>query len=405
MKNLFYQMFLVAIVGVVLLGCEKRKINTITGPTLPSPMKPSTPQVTPSPLVTVNLGTSSLECWPFSGNDFSGTPQDPINLLFAGQSDPRALRAALLFLDGDRTAFGFPNVFPFNCTWTDAIGGVQTGYATSSDWVGSAIQMACGPYDPLRFHLRFFDAGDWTLGGAHFEVLIPATTEHQVLSWELAEQLVVVDFLRSGLLDPDLPLMPTGPINPSPFREIPAVIYNGLPIDLRAAIGGPLDNVSDPVPIATNGQATILNLAQSTAGTSTVATQDLVINFNQIIPKPFCSSGAFDFLLVQGPVNLSQKVVFTPSGNFISHFHAQGQLNLTPVNPLTNPPTPIGETYQAVVNENHKGIMTDQTSLASSFQMQIEIPPTGPFRGQLIVHLQVGPGESNKSSIEVKCLP
>lgn len=122
MKHLFYQLILVTVVGIVLLGCEKRKINNITGPTLGSPMKPSTPQVTPSPLVTVNLGASSLEFWPFTGNDFSGTPQDPINLLFAGESDPRALRAALLFLDGDRTAFGFPNVFPFNCTWIDAIG-------------------------------------------------------------------------------------------------------------------------------------------------------------------------------------------------------------------------------------------------------------------------------------------
>ncbi|HEX9610445.1 MAG TPA: hypothetical protein VF978_01070, partial [Gemmatimonadales bacterium] len=203
-------------------------------------------EATPSPLASVALGSSTLEFWPFTGADFGHTPLDPINLIFFGQSDPRALRAALMMLDGDRTAFGLPDVFPFNCTWKDAIGGMQTAYSTGAGWAGSAIQLECGDFGPIRFHLRLFNAGDWTLANAHFEVLIPATTEHQVLSWELAEQLVTVDLLRSGLLDAGVPLFATGTINPSPFHEIPAVIYNGLPLELRGVIGGPSGDVSGP---------------------------------------------------------------------------------------------------------------------------------------------------------------
>jgi len=341
--------------------------------------------------------------WPFLGTSLSGAPQDPINLLFAGQSDPRAIRAALLMLDGNRTAFGFPNAFPFNCTWQDAIGDVEIAYATGAGWLGAAVQLACGGYGPLRFHLRLADAGAWTLANGHFELLIPGTTEHQVLSWELAEQLVMVDLLRTGLLDPSLPLFPTDQINPAPFRDIPAVIYNGLPLELRGAIGGPLGDVTDAVPIGTDGHAMVLNVAGQGDGKSDVARQDFVIAFNQVIPKPFCASGSFDYLYVQGPVRLRQQVVLTPAGQYVSQFHADGHLDITPVNPLTDPPTPIGNTYRALVVERHTGIITDDVTLTSSFQLRILIPPSAPFRGRLQVNLQVGPGGSIRSELSLSC--
>ncbi|MBI1967992.1 MAG: hypothetical protein HYS40_08385 [Gemmatimonadetes bacterium] len=357
----------------------------------------------PTPLVTVSAGPSAVEFWPFLGTDFSGAPQDPINLLFAGQSDPRALRAALLMLDGDRTAFGFPDVFPFNCTWRDAIGDVETAFATGAGWLGATVQVACGDYGPVRFHLRLADAGVWTLANGHFEVLIPGTTEHQVLSWKLAEQLVMVDLLRTGLLDPSLPLFSTDQINPAPFRDIPAVIYNGLPLELRGAIGGPLADVADAMPIGTDGHATVLNVAGQVDGQPGVARQDFVIDFNQVIPKPVCTSGPFDFIHVQGPVRLRQQVVLTPSGDYASNFHADGHLDITPVNPLTDPPTPIGETYRALVVERHTGIMTDDVSLTSSVQLRILIPPSAPFHGRLQVNLQVGPGGSSRSVLSLTC--
>ncbi len=357
----------------------------------------------PAPLVTVTAGGGALTFWPFAGDNFAGAPVDPINLIFTDEADPRGLRAALLLLDGDRTAFGFPNAFPFNCTWSDAIGGVETAYGSSAGWVAGAMQLACGPYGPLRFHLRFFDLGRATIGNVHFEVLIPGTADHAVLSWELAEQLVVADFVRSGLLDPSAPLAVTGSINPSPFRDIHPAIYNGLPTELRAAIGGPLGNVTAPVPIATDGRATVLNLAGSVSGSPAVARQEFVIQFGQVIPKPFCTSGPADFLLVQGPVQLRQQIVLTRSGNYESEFHAQGHLDITPVNVSTNPPTPIGETFRAQVNEHHAGVITDAVTMASSFLMQLLIPPSALGQGRLTVQLRVGPGGRTDSAIDVRC--
>lgn len=153
-----------------------------------------------------------------------------MNLVFAGDVDILSLRAALTGLDGDRNAFGFPNAFPFNCTWTDASGGVQTVWTDGDGWVGNPVQLQCGSYDPIRFHVRLFPAGDWVVGAAHMDLLIPNTPQHQVISWELARQIVTVDFLRSGLLDSTVPVTVTQQISPAPaYREIPAVIYDGLP--------------------------------------------------------------------------------------------------------------------------------------------------------------------------------
>ena len=113
------------------------------------------------------------------------------------------------------------------------------------------MQLQCGGYGPIRFHLRLFDIGGTTLGNAHFEVLIPGTTDHQVLSWELAEQLVTFDFARSGLLG--APPGSIAPVNPAPsFRGIPAPLYDGLPPELRVLTGGPSSDVTADVDLATS---------------------------------------------------------------------------------------------------------------------------------------------------------
>ncbi len=351
----------------------------------------------PAPLVTVAGETF----WPYTGVDFSGVPQDPLNLVFAGEAASLNLRALLLSLDGDRTAYGFPDEYPFNCTWQDAIGGVQAAYGTSAGWVGSAIQLECGTYEPVRFHVRFFDLGDVTLGNAHMEILIEGTSDHQVISWEHGEQLLLADFVRSGLLGA-LPSS-SGPINDVPFKAIPAIIYNGMPAGLRLLVSGSPDLTETDVPIPTDGQATVLTVAGTVTPESEIARQEFVIEFGQVIPKPFCAAGPYDYLYVSGPVNLRQQVVVTPSGNYLSQFHAVGRLELVPFDPINQ--VPIGEPYTAQVNEHHKGIVTDNVTLATQFMLQIEIPPKGPFHGSLRSTLNVGPGGASHSSFTVRCEP
>lgn len=404
MKKLIYLLILCSAVGLVITGCEK--LNMLGEPIdnefgTPGPLTSQAPP--PWPLVTIDAAGQSLTLWPYTGTDLTDTPQDPVNLIFIGQADPRDLRAALLSLDGDRTAYGIPAEFPFNCTWNDAMGDVQAAYGEPDGWVANTVQLECGAYDQVRFHLRLFRAGDWTIGNCHFEFLIPGTTEHQVVSWELAEQLVTVDFMRSGLLDETMPIIPAVGINDSPWSEIPSYIYNELPVELRLLIGGPPDDVTEPVPIWTDGNATILNLAQAVDWTPEVVQQNLTIIYNQVIPKPFCVDGPYQYIYVQGPVYLDQEVRLKANGKLTSSFYANGTLQATPVDPTTNPPTPIGETYEAKVRQRQRTMINGRTSMGYYFIHQTEIPQDVPYRGQLIAKMQIGPGEDNHYSIDVQC--
>ena len=344
----------------------------------------------PSPIVTVSAAGTELAFWPYTSAAIGGPESDPINLIFP-DVDPRDVRASLLFLDGNRTAFGMPNAAPFNCVWKEAVGGAQVTFTRETGWSGSVIQLECGDYAPMRFHIRMFSAGTSTIANVHFEVIVPGTNQHEVLSWELAEQLIKVDFVRSGLVSS---ITQTQQINPAPtFRTINPLIYNSLPASLRALIGGP--------GIATDGRATVINLARTPEAERMVAKREFVITFNQIIPKPFCSTGPFDYLLVQGPITVEQTVMVTPSGNYMSHYRATGTLDLTPVNPLTR--QPVGETYSARVKDIYRNLITDHVTLTSELQLQALMPPSAPFSGSLHASLHVGPGGSDVTTVEVRC--
>jgi hypothetical protein len=391
----------VAALGVVILalGCDRE-------PLAPTPQDDApalaAAAISPALLVPIPVADGSLSIWPYTGVDFSGSPQDPINLVFTGKSDPRSIRSALMGLDGDRTGFGMPAVFPFNCTWSDAIGDLQTGYNATATWVGSAVQLACGGYGPVRFHVRLFEAGATTLGNAHFEVLIPGTADHQVLSWELAEQLVKVDFVRSGLLDLANPVDRTGSINDSPFRQIPAQIYNLIPADLHSLIEGPLAPVSGPVPIATDGKATVLHVAADPERQAGGTVQDFVLQYGQVIPKPFCSTGA-EYLFVEGPVSLRKTVEVTDAGDILTNFDASGHLRLTPVSPETG--APIGATYDAEVSDHQVTRFGKQGGMIEGLQIQTELPRNVPGHGRLKVRVKVGAVGADLYRKDVDCRP
>jgi hypothetical protein len=255
------------------------------------------------------------------------------------------------------------------------------------------IQVALGDYESARFHLRLFRVGNWTVANAHFEVLIPGTADHQVLSWELAEQLVIADIMRTGLLDPVTPIVPAGTINDAPFRTIPAVIYNGLPAELRQLIGGPLGDVTDDVDIMTDGQALILNLASKTVCVPDRQELDFVIHYNQIIPKPFCSAGPYDYVHVTGPVNMKQVSIMTPTGNYVFGFVARGNLEVVPVNPMTG--GPIGEALSALVLEHHAGRLGFNGFSNSSLTYQKLLPSGADDAGWLFKLLKVNSSGAN----------
>jgi hypothetical protein len=310
--------------------------------------------------------------WPFTGTDLAGTASDPVNLVFFGEADPRAIRQVLFGLDGDRSAFGFPAAFPFNCTWSDAIGRHQTAWAEPDRWQGSAIQLQCGSYDPLRFHLRLFREGRFTLGNVHFEALIPGTTDHEVLAWEFAEAFVKLDLVRSGALTEAPGQTPL--INPAPtYRTIRHQILNGLPVPLRAVLGLPVTPQSAPVPIPTDGRASIFGLGRPFEPVKSDVRLEYDQPFGQVIPKPFCAAGPADFLKVEGALHFVHRVWTTAHGVYGARFTANGVLTVTPVDPTTGQPT--GEAFSAVVEERHKSRVGGRATEARHLVLQTLLGP------------------------------
>jgi hypothetical protein len=365
----------------------------------------------PAGVVTVDFLGHSLHFWPYTGNSFDGTASDPINLVFVGKADPRAIRAALLALDGDRTAYGMPDAYPFNATWSDANGDVQTTYSPDGEgWVGNVVQLQLGRYELGRAHLRLFrtgapygDGGVWTLGGAHFEILIPGTAEHQVLSWEIARQIVVVDLMRTSLLDPDAPMMDTGAISAAPtFMEIPAVIYNGLPEDLRNLIGGPPVPVSAPVGIASDGKATILNLAQAAPIAPGTWNDAFTLTYGQLVPKPICNTSGYEYVYLSGPVSFQTSVTVDETGLLAYAASYSGRLQVTPMDPTTDPPTPTGAPYYANVSLEQDGTLSAGAASVQAMVKRIGVANRG---AQIsMTKLRVGTYGTDAYRASEKCL-
>ncbi len=334
---------------------------------------------TPPPnLVTVALGQESVTFWPYTGSSFDGTPVDPVNLIFAGEADPVQIRSALLALDGDRSAYGFPpGFFPFDQRWTDAIGGnVQTNYEVNAGWDGSVVQLTLGVYGPLRVHLRLFRTADpfaaggiWTVGAAHFELQIPGTTEHQVLSWEWAQNVVMIDMIRSGLIDPNV--IPSQPITEVPsWRTIPAVIFNQIPPELRGALGYPTGDIDYDFPIPNDGSASIMHVLNPATLISGATDQSARVDFGQLIPKPICAQGPYDYVYVTGPVDFTTHVDVSAPAQYRYTARYSGELQITPWDIVHN--VPAGDPYTARVSGRQNGrtqggdafVLSEDTRLA-----------------------------------------
>jgi hypothetical protein len=331
----------------------------------------------PSGLTAVSFGTSSLTLWPYSGESLDGTPADPVNLIFVGNVDPVKIRAALLSLNANRPPF--PPVYPFNATWSDAIGNVQTNYSRGEGWQGSVIQLQLGTYGPVRIHLRlwrtgapFGSAGTWTVGAVHFDLQIPGTADHEAIAWDLPQQVVLVDMIRSGLLDATTPFATSGVINQTPtYRTIPPPIYNGIPDALKGLLGLPPGPSAVPVGIPNDGRATILHLTGVAAPQVGHFSDAFSISYNQIIPKPFCSDGPLDFVRVSGPVTLSRMTYVDGTGRYQYHSRIEGRITVTPIDVTQNPPVPSGASFEADVSDFQQGATDPRRSLVMAESRRI----------------------------------
>jgi hypothetical protein len=322
----------------------------------------------------IQAAGESLALWPYTTSDFEN-PSDPVNLIFPN-ADPRAIRQELLKLGGNRPPFAaLPGG---DCTWTDAMGSEHAAYAGLDGWVGGAVQLACvSPGAPLgspfRFHVRLFRQGDHTIGGAHFEVLIPGTAEHEVLSWDLARDFVVYDSGRTGVLT--APPSALGLIPAGTFRVVRRPVYLGL----VAAGAGPLLTSlglvlppSGDVPIPTSGQARVLQSSIDLRPEQAKTTTTTQVTYSIVVPRPFCATGPTDFVRLAGPLEFSLTVHTNPSGRYDRRYQLGGTLQVTPMRP-TSASTfePAGDPVDALIFEAHRGTLTDERGQVTEIGAQV----------------------------------
>ncbi len=409
--------------GLALAGCSKDamnpKLSSVLGPqdvnavassVFPTTVVEMTSALPPGGVTSIYFGGERLSLWPYTGTSLEGTPKDPVNLVFVGKADPVAIRAALLALPEDHSGSPFPDVYPFNSRWTDAEGDVQTTYADGEGWVGNVIQLQLGRYEFGRVHLRLFRTGKafgsdgvWTLGGAHFEILIPNTADHQVLSWNLAKQVVIRDLVRTGLLDPSTPMLETPVISQEPsFLNIPDFIYSGLPIELKMLVFGGNPPASGSPGIPSDGKAMILHLGTAATIKPGTATDAFTLTYNQVVPKPVCSAGPLDFVLLQGPVSISKTVTVDEAGALQYSSTLSGRLAVTPFNVTANPPAPSGETFYANVSDLQSGWISHTRAWVTLQAKRIGNPGNG--AEMLMTRLRVSSDGQDQYRLETRCL-
>jgi hypothetical protein len=335
----------------------------LAAPALAGPSAPA-----PAGTVGIAVAGGSLTLWPYTTSDFE-TRSDPVNLVFPN-ADPRAIRQELVRLGGQRPGTPFAGL-PFGagaCRWMDAMGYEQTAWAEPDEWVAGAVQLACvaSPSHPLgspfRFHARLFRVGAHTLGAAHFEILVPGTAEHEVLSWDFARQLVLYDVARTGTLTAaptSVGLVPAGS-----FRAVRRPVHDGL---VAAGLGplfaalGLVPPASGDVPIPTSGQAAVLSTGIAFAPVQEKLEATAEVTYDIVAPKPFCASGPYDFVRLRGPLHFAQSVHTNPSGKYQRDYLLGGTLQVTPMIP-TSPTTfvPAGPTIDASITETHRAMLTDE---------------------------------------------
>ena len=213
--------------------------------------------------------------------------------------------------------------------------------------------------------------GDVTLGAAHFEILIPGTAQHEVLSWDVARDFVTGDMGRTGLLTAmPYPVLVKDLTPEWTFREIRRQIYDALYDDdegllLLIALGLAEPPPAPPppdgdVPIPTNGKAMVLSAYIVLDPGWTVARSQVEVDYDVVTPRPFCATGPYDLVHLAGPIRLTNVVYTTPWGTYHRRHRISGTLMVTPLMPDgAGGYTPTGPPAPALIRENHQAVLSD----------------------------------------------
>ena len=208
--------------------------------------------------------------------------------------------------------------------------------------------------------------------------------------------------MRSGLLDPANPMMQTDIISATPsHHEIPEQIYNGVPDEIKILCGLPPGPATEPVPIPTDGKATILFVTGSAPIEPGTKTETYVMTYDQMVPKPFCNSGPLDFVYLDGAVAIEKTVRVDISGRYQYASSISGKLTVVPMDVLQSPPTPSGEPYSAIISDEQRGILDGGFSRVTFNSRRIA--PGNRGTEKLMVKLHVSSNGRNLFQTRTQC--
>jgi hypothetical protein len=363
----------------------------------------------PTDLTTIDVGTE-LTLGPFITDNFlpgAAGAKDPVNLVFL-DTDPRAIRQQLMQLHGgDRPGWSFLPSGASGCRWIDAMGYEQAAYLEPEGWVGDAVQLACATaVSPLgreyRFHVRLFRSGPHTIGGAHFEINVPGTAEHEVLSWDMAREFVRDEMVQLGV-DPatigtvplypptSLPALPgtyfrtvRGPVNAYVWQT-QFVLGGNAALMARLGLAPPPGSTppqSMPsVPIPATGLASVFSPAFTYVPVrSDVTLTDSRMYSVSATPKPFCHGELIQ--ITGGPLTFTLRVQTNRSGKYQRTYTVSGNLRVKAL--------PDGPTQDAVISESHRGMLTDHHGQVTEEVSQVLLPGDGALGQSLYVAFGAG---------------
>jgi hypothetical protein len=124
--------------------------------------------------------------------------------------------------------------------------------------------------------------------------------------------------------------------------------------------------------------------------------------YQQVIPRPFCSEGPYDWVMIQGPVSFQKFTTVDEFGMYTYEYSYSGHLTATPMDITQEPPVPVGDSFKAVVNGTQSGFQD-----GAKFRVLSQDRRIGPQDGGAemeMTRLRVASQGALESSIRSKCL-
>jgi hypothetical protein len=152
--------------------------------------------------------------------------------------------------------------------------------------------------------------------------------------------------------------------------------------------------------IPNDGRASVLSLASSPAITEGMVDSDFIIQFAQVIPKPFCAAGTTGYLFATGPVTVHMRSGIV-DGNFESTTTSDGTLTLLEFNPNTG--QPVSAPYQGLVSESTSVTLTNGSGWVDFFSTRVETPDAGTTRGSRTEMLRAREHGLDEYKLDIIC--